>query len=75
MSFNIVLQPFRRLQDILTCINLMNIFPNGTNNREHVIAEVLKITTGKEIYTKEEVAFATEKLYDILPMQDMGTGR
>lgn len=41
----------------------MNIFPNGTNDRENVIAEVLKRTTGKEIYTKEEVAFATEKLY------------
>lgn len=36
-------------------------------NREHIIAEVLKRTTGKEIYTKEEVAIATEKLDEILP--------
>lgn len=36
-------------------------------NRENVIAEVLKRTTGKKIYTKEEVAIATEKLDDILP--------
>lgn len=67
MNFNIVLRPFRRLQDILTCINLMNIFPNGTNNRERVIAEILKRTRGKETYTREEVAIATEILYEILP--------
>lgn len=36
-------------------------------NRENVIAEVLKRTTGKKIYTKEEVAIATETLDDILP--------
>lgn len=36
-------------------------------NRENIIAEVLKRTTGKEIYTKEEVAIATEKLDEILP--------
>lgn len=36
-------------------------------NGENVIAEVLKRTTGKKIYTKEEVAIATEKLDDILP--------
>lgn len=45
----------------------MNIFPNGMTNRENVIAEVLKRTTGKKIYTKEEVAIATETLDDILP--------
>lgn len=44
----------------------MNIFPNGMTNRENVIAEVLKRTTGKKIYTKEEVAIATEKLDEIL---------
>lgn len=36
-------------------------------NRENVITEVLKKTTGKEIYTKEEVAIASEKLDEILP--------
>lgn len=36
-------------------------------NRENVIAEVLKRTTGKKIYTKEEVAIASETLDDILP--------
>lgn len=35
-------------------------------NRENVIAEELKRTPGKEIYTKEEVAIATEKLDEIL---------
>lgn len=70
MNFNIVLRPFRRLQDILTCINLMNIFPNGMTNRENVIAEVLKRTTRKDIYTTEEVAITTENYMRFC--QDMG---
>lgn len=36
-------------------------------NRENVIAEVLKRTTGKEVYTKEELTIVTEKLDEILP--------
>ena len=68
MNFNLVLKPLRRLQDVIMCSSLLNVFPDGMKNRINCIVNVLNRTVHKDKYTTNEVGLAIEKLENVLPM-------